>query len=849
MKKTLIILSLLIFLSPVSGQSLEYYLPENVSYDPDIPTPDEVIGHEVGEWHVTHDKLVHYMQALAEASDRILLEKIGTTHEGRPQLLLIITSPENHQSLDQIREDHLKLTDPSVSSELDISSMPAVVLQGFSIHGNEASGSNASMLTAYHYAAAKGVEIENLLNDLVILLDPSFNPDGLTRFSTWANSRKSKNLISDENNQEQNEYWPGGRTNHYWFDLNRDWLPVQQPESKNRIAKFHEWKPNVLTDHHEMGTNSTFFFQPGIPSRNNPNTPQNNYLLTEKIGEFHAKALDNIGSLYYSKENYDDFYYGKGSTFPDINGGVGILFEQASSRGHLQESIHGELSFPFTIRNQFVTSLSTTEAAAALKTDLLGHQRKFFQDAMKMASENSYEGIIFGSDNDPSRSRELASIMDQHQIVVYNVTSDKKINGKTYPGGRSYYVPLKQPQYRLIDIMFETVLEFQDSLFYDVSTWTLPLAFNLNYDYLDSRTASGIEKNSEFKEVVKNIRFEKSDYAYAFEWGDYFSPSLLWTLLNEGVICKVSEKSFSTPDKNFGRGSILVPVELQEMSEDDLFELITDAAQSYEIEVSSLQSGNTSGIQLGSPSFNLVRKPKIALLVEGGIRSYDAGEIWHLLDNRLNIEVSLIPVRVFNNINLNEYNTLLMAHGRYSDISTSAITKLKDWIRAGGTVISIKGANNWLKQQDILNVDFVDSYSDKGTRKDYNKLSNYRGAQATGGSIFQADLDITNPIGYGYTDRKVFTFVNTNTFIKQPDNPYAKPLVFGNNPLVSGYISEENYERLKNTAGIITSGYGRGKVIGFSFNPNFRAFWYGTNKLFVNSIFFAETISGSSTQE
>jgi hypothetical protein len=213
--------------------------------------------------------------------------------------------------------------------------------------------------------------VDSLLNETVILLDPSFNPDGLNRFASWVNTHKSQTLVTDPVSRELNEAWPGGRTNHYWFDLNRDWLYVQHPESQGRIAKFHEWKPNILTDHHEMGSNSTFFFQPGVPSRINPLTPQKNRELTAKIGTFHARYLDKIGSLYFTEEDYDDFYYGKGSTFPDVNGAVGILFEQASSRGHAQETINGVLSFPFTIRNQVTTSFSTLAAARALRTELL----------------------------------------------------------------------------------------------------------------------------------------------------------------------------------------------------------------------------------------------------------------------------------------------------------------------------------------------------------------------------------------------------------------------------------------------------------------------------------------------
>jgi hypothetical protein len=325
------------------------------------------------------------MYALAEASDRVNLEVTGYTHEARPLLLLTITSPKNYQNIESIRTQHVQLADPSKSGALDTKSMPAVFYMGFSIHGNEASGSNSSLLAAYYLAAAQGPEIDSYLSNTIILLDPSFNPDGLHRFSSWVNSRKSKVISTDPADMEHNEPWPGGRTNHYWFDLNRDWMVAQQPESQARIKQFQRWKPNVLTDHHEMGTNSTFFFQPGVPARVHPLTPEMNQELTRQMGQFHANALDSIGSFYFTQESYDDFYYGKGSTFPDVQGAIGILFEQASSRGHSQSSDNGVLTFPFTIRNQFTTALSSLKAVNAMRVDLLNYQRDFYKNAVAEA--------------------------------------------------------------------------------------------------------------------------------------------------------------------------------------------------------------------------------------------------------------------------------------------------------------------------------------------------------------------------------------------------------------------------------------------------------------------------------
>ena len=341
-----------VLLSSAGAAELSYYLPKGVKYDPAIPKPKDALGWGVGEWHVRHDQLVAYLKRVSAASDRMQIKVIGHTHEQRELLLLTVSSPANLARLEKIRKEHLKLSLPG-SKPQPADEQPLVLYMGYNVHGDESSAGNSALLVAYHLAAAQGPEIDRLLANSVILLDPCLNPDGLNRFAQWANSHRGKNPVGDVNHREHHAVWPAGRGNHYWFDLNRDWLLLQHPESRARIKVFHEWRPNVHTDFHEMGGHSTYFFQPGVPERKNPLTPLENVRLTEVIAGYHAKALDAIGSLYYTEERFDDYYYGKGSTYPDIHGALGILFEQASSRGHLRESPHGEFNFAFTIRNQF----------------------------------------------------------------------------------------------------------------------------------------------------------------------------------------------------------------------------------------------------------------------------------------------------------------------------------------------------------------------------------------------------------------------------------------------------------------------------------------------------------------
>ncbi|MEP6736095.1 MAG: M14 family metallopeptidase [Chryseolinea sp.] len=836
-----------------NGQpDLSYYLPDGITYHPSVPTPKSIIGHEVGEWHVTHDRLVNYMYALDKASDRVSLEVTGQTYEGRPLLLLIITSPKNHQQLETIRQQHILLSDPSKSAKVDVKNMPAVFYIGFSIHGNEASGVNAGLLAAYHFAAAQGEEIEKYLENTIILFDPTYNPDGMQRFSSWVNSRKSLQTSVDPNDTEHNEVWPGGRFNHYWFDLNRDWLVAQHPESKARVKTFHKWKPNVLTDHHEMGTNASFFFQPGVPARMHPLTPEKNLELTKRIGTFHAKALDEIGSFYYTQEGYDDFYYGKGSTFPDVQGSIGILFEQASSRGHAQESINGILKFPFTIRNQFVTALSSLKAINGMREDLLNYQRQFYKDAAAEAGKDPVKAYVFSASKDNMRSFQLAEVIARQAIDIYKNSSPVDIDGKSYAAGSSYVVPLNQPQYRLIKSMFEKRTTFKDSLFYDISSWTLPLAFGLEYDELKSMPALG-NKLVELKPEPGKRIGAKSEYAYAFEPYGYYVPRAMYRLLSAGIRLKVASDPFYHSDgKKFDRGSILIQAAGQEKTMAQLEMIINDITGKDGIDVYSFETGlDYRGVSLGSSSFLPFKKPTIAMLVGDGISATDAGEIWHLLDTRFQIPVTLLPINVIDRASLSKYSTIIMPPSFGSlGITDAGKEKIKTWVQQGGTLIGMENALTWFNSSGLGKFEMKkeDEKKTAATTRPYADIEEIIGAQETSGAILEVSVDLTNPLLYGYYNSKMPIFKSNNLFMEKSKGAYSNPVVYTASPLLSGYISKENYAMSKESAvaGVATVGHGR--VIGFTDNLCFRAFWLGTNKMLMNSIYYGPIINAAASR-
>ncbi|WP_028872053.1 M14 family metallopeptidase [Psychroserpens burtonensis] len=829
-------LLLVLFVCNINAQKqtdLSYYLSQDVTYDQSIPTPESVIGHQVGEWHITHDKLVYYMQALAKSSNRITVENRGTTFEGRPLLLLTITSPENHKNLESIRQAHIASTE---NNTVTTGNMPIVVYQGFSIHGNEPSGSNASLLAAYHLAAAQSEDVKNILENTIILFDPSLNPDGLQRFAYWANSNKNKNPNPDPNDREYDEVWPGGRTNHYWFDMNRDWLPVQLPESRARIASFHKWLPNILTDHHEMGTNSSFFFQPGIPSRTHPLTPKLNQELTKNIGDFHAKALDKIGSLYYTEESYDDFYYGKGSTFPDINGGIGILFEQASARGHLQESDNGILTFPFAIRNQLTAALSTLEAAKNMREDILQYQHDFYKNARQEAKKENGKAIVFGDEKDAAKTFHLAEILKRQHIDFHELKADFTSNGKQFKKGHAYIIPKNQKNTRMINAMFEKRTTFQDSLFYDVSAWTFPLAFGLDYEENISTSNAGAKVEN--LEMKTGTVATKSNYAYLMEWHEYYTPKALNAILNSGLRAKVGMKQFSINGKDYDYGTILIPVQNQNKSAADLFKFLQKISEESHVQIDAVETGLTKGIDLGSSKFRALKQPKVALIVGEGISPYDAGEMWHLFDQRYDIRITKLDNNSLSNVNLDRYNTIILPSGR---VDSGATKKLKEWVQKGGTIIGYRSALNWLKTNEFIKIDFK-KMERKATDITFEQRGDFRGAQVIGGAIFKAHLDRSHPINFGYKADNIALFRNNTLFMKAAKQSYNNPIKYTKNPLLSGYISKPNLDSLSLTVPFKVKNLGRGNVVVFTDNTNFRAFWYGTNKLLMNAIFFREEL-------
>ncbi|HVS02496.1 MAG TPA: DUF4350 domain-containing protein [Thermoanaerobaculia bacterium] len=848
---------------------LDYYLPADTVYDAAIPRPAEVLGFEVGEWHARPAQIVAYAQRLAAASPRVRVEEIGRTHERRPQVLLTVSSPGNLARLDELLARHRAWSEPGVAASGEVpADMPAVVWLGYSIHGDEASGANASLVVAYHLAAAQGPAAEALLERLVVLIDPALNPDGLGRFAQWANGHRGAVPVADPLHREHVQPWPSGRTNHYWFDLNRDWLLLEHPESRHRVAVFQRFRPNVFADFHEMGSEATYFFQPGVPSRTNPLTPRRNVELTEALARHHATALDAVASLYFTRETFDDFYFGKGSTYPDIQGAVGVLFEQASVAGHARETGRGLLTFPFAIRNHVLTSLSTLHGAAELRQELLRFQRDGYRQALEEARRDTLGGWVIGPAADPARLAGLVAVLRQHGIEARRLTRDLTLDGESFRPGEAVVVPLAQRQALLARALFAAPTEFPDSTFYDISAWTLPLAFGLPWVAVPRRQWAADLAGEPAADALPPgaLHDAPSPVGWAFEWTGYYAPRALQRLLAAGVRALGATRPFESDTavgrRSFGYGSILVPAGVQEVEATRVRELLATAAHEDGIDVYALGSGLAAGgVDVGSPSVRPLAPLRPLLVVGEGVDPNEAGAVWHLLDHRMGIPVALVDAARLDGVRLHDYSHLVLTGGDHGTFGDETAAAIEAWVEDGGTLVASKGGAKWAETAVLgIDAEAAGAPAAEATASgpvpaepvEPRPYAAWEGAVAErriAGAIFSARLDLTHPLGYGYTRELQPVFRDGTTTLTPSDDPFATPLRYAADPLLAGYVSPQNLAALSGSPAAIVTRLGEGVVVRLADDPSFRGIWRGTQRLLLNALVFAPLVRDTALPE
>ena len=810
--------------------SVEYFLTvKNVTFNPSVPSPQKVLGYNIGERFVEWGDVLLYVNALDKASDRVSFKTFGKTFENRPFIQVYITSPANQARLEQIRKEHLELTYAEASANLNIDQMPLVIDIMGTIHGNEASGVNGIMPLMYYYAAAEDTYVKDLLDHTVLIFTPGQNPDGLTRFANGVNTGSSFNYAStSDDSREHNLAWPNCRSNHYWMDTNRDWLTAQMQEGKNLAYMYQYWMPNVVLDLHEQGGGASgeYYFSPGDANRTHYCIPQKNQDLTKEVSRLTGPAMDSIGITFFTEKGYDDFFVGKGACYGDVQGSVCLLHEQGGTYGHQRYfKKQGVVrTFKETARNQSVASMCVINSSYSIKSKLMEYQREFFRNAAKVASEESSKGYKFDARGNKGIAFNFISNLLLHQIDVYEVEGESGV----------YYVPFAQRHYYKLKTIFDDITEYNTSKFYDVSTWSPVHGYNLNCT-LEAQEPALAGKITEAKLPAGEIAGGQSTIGYAFSVAEYYTPYLMNDLQKKGVKLQVATKPFDYKykaekiKKTFPAGTIVVPVEGQSLSADGLYAALEEEAGKCAVDFEALKADKRKGFSLADVKLSDVRQPNVLIISESGSAS-SIGENWFVIDYRYNLNHSLASLKQIEseNFNLDKYNVILFAGP--STQNKTAFEKIEKWTKAGGTLIlqQSPGASARIHQPKIT--------SNGPEPQDRN-------AKSFHGIVLKADVKkADSPLLWGYDQAQIPVYKHNSKTYTLPDK--AKTiLAWSSDPYISGWKDDANMEAIaKNPTVAATMSVDKGTIVFFAEDIHFRSYWYGTTHLLTNALFFGDQL-------
>ncbi len=816
-----------------------YYFPAARQFDARVPSPQQFLGYDIGSHYTRHDRLVAYFNELARVSDRVRVEVIGQSYEQRPLLLVTITSPRNHARSAQIAAQRQALVDPA--QPLPGDDAPSVVWLGYSVHGNETSSGEAAMLTAYYLAANQDAETAGWLENAVVVIDPAQNPDGRDRAGNWHNAWGSRPPSADPADREHVEPFPTGRVNHYFTDLNRDWLALAQADSWPKVAQFHRWYPNIQIDFHEMGKDSTYYFEPSPKSMESPLLPRSSYEANHWLARFHAQALDALGSLYYTGENFDNFSPIYGSTYPDFHGAVGVTVEQASSRGRVQESVNGPLHFDFTIRNQVATGLASVRGAVEDRMRLFVLQKAFFRSALAQAAAYPVRDWVFGDAADATLTRRLLALLLQHRIQVHALARDVEVDGKRFRAGSAYVVPVRQPQFRLAHAIFEFTPPVKGDVFYSGTSYAVAPAYGLRYAASRGALPTGAKVEAA-PAAQGGIHGGRAGFAYVADPRDFGSYRLLGGLLRDGVRVRTAHQPFTAAtaagEVAFGHGAVVIPVAGQTLDAGALQARVLARAQEAGVTVHALDSGRTaSGIDLGSDNVRVLRAPSIALVMGEGVSATEIGSAWFALDTALGLPASKLDPAQLASVDLSRYTSIVLSAGSYGTVGEAGVTALKRWIAAGGSLVVYGSGARWAIDKGLVEAKLRgEGKGEEGQRLDFGTVRGVFALGRVSGNILSADIDPTHPLGFGVQQRRIWVNKESGLVFEPGKNAFLNVVNIDRQPVVNGYLSDANRARVAGSSYLQVVPSGSGNVVLFADDPAHCKYWHGTERLLLNAL-------------
>lgn len=814
-----------------------------------LQSPDDFLPHRLGETFTPHHMLVDYFKHAADNSNQLVLEEYGRTNEQRPLLLAFVSTSENMAQLEAIRLNHLRragLEEGAADPALD----RAIVWLSYSVHGNEAAGAESSMGVLYDLLSGSDRNIQEWLKNTIVIIDPSVNPDGYSRYSSWFRGVATTARDINPMVREHREPWPGGRTNHYMFDLNRDWAWQTQVESQQRIVKYHQWMPHVHADLHEQWYNNPYYFAPAAQPYHAYITKWQSDFQVE-IGKNHAHYFDRNGWLYFTREVFDLLYPSYGDTYPTFNGAIGMTYEQGGhSRGGSAILLPNSdtLTLYDRVAHHRTTSLSTIEIASK-SSDRLVQQ---FTDYFKRAADNPtgpYKTYIIRGDNEQDRMEALLTFLDRNGIEYGRAGSLSSVNAFNYQtgknetvriGNRDLVISAHQPRSVLTQVLLDPVTEVVDSLTYDITAWSLPYAYGLEAYASTSRV--NVAEGYDFGSYKNELGTNSTPYAYLVPWNSLRDAHFLAQLFKAGIQVRAASNGFQLSGQAYAAGTLVLS--RADNRKNATFDTtVRELARTHEVEIKAVSTGFTdNGPDLGSGSMTLITAPKVAMVAGEGTYSNEAGQVWHYFEQRLDYPIHIFYPDDLENWTGDDIDVLILPEGYYG-MSDKTAEQLASWVRSGGKLIGVGAALSSFAGKSGFGLNYKSNTSDNGPTAPHQDHS-YAGAErrsiadAIPGAIFSVDMDNTHPLAYGLEG--TYFSLKTSTSAYEPLDSGWNVGQVGDNPIISGFVGSNAKEKMKNTLVYGVKSHGRGSMVYLVDNPLYRGFWEHGLFLFSNAVFMVD---------
>ncbi|WP_324721882.1 M14 family metallopeptidase [Salinimicrobium sp. HB62] len=799
-------------------------------------SPEEFLGYQLGTNFTRHHKVVEYFEHVAEKSGLVQFKRYGETPEGRPLTYAVISSEENLNNLEEIRQSHLQNAGV-IEGNTTLPSKKGIIWLSYNVHGNEASSTEAAMQTLYELVTEK----QQWLQDLVVIIDPAVNPDGRDRYVNWYKQVKATPYNTAPMAVEHNEPWPGGRPNHYLFDLNRDWAWATQAETRQRLEIYNQWLPHIHVDFHEQGRNDPYYFAPAAEPLHNIITPFQREFQRE-IGLNHARYFDEEGWLYFTKERFDLLYPSYGDTYPTFMGAIGMTYEQAGQEGLGIETEQGYvLILVDRVEHHHVTGLSTIEIASENVERLSAEFSKFYDNSGK----NAINYVLTGHRD---KLELLKDLLDRHEInyamaqpgKIKGYDALKKKNSSIEAAQNTLVVSTAQPKGKMVKVLMEPATSLPDSLTYDITAWSLPYAYGL--DALS--TTSSVPTIAATKTHITENKPAPGAAAYITRWNSMKDARFLSALLKTGIRVRFTETALGTAGQNFGPGSLII-TKSDNGKVNDFDEQLTRIANEHERELFSTSTGfSTSGPDLGSSQVKIINTPRIGILRGEGTSSLNYGELWYFFEQELNYPVTSIDTGYFSNIDLSKLNIVILPNGNYSELFNEVgLDRITEWVKSGGKVIAIGNALKSFAGKEGFDLKLKEQKEKDSLSKP--NLVPYALREREGikelitGSIIETQMDSTHPMAFGYEDTYLSLKLSSESY-SLLSNGFNVGYLQDTPNIVAGFVGSEAGKEIRNSLTFGVEPMGAGSFIYLVDNPLFRAFWQNGKLLFVNSIFFVD---------